>query len=300
MISLKQLVYALAVADTLHFKKAADRCAVSQSALSTAINELESRLGLQLFERDNKKVLLTTEGRLILDKARDIKIQVDELQAFAASFKAPLSTPMTLGVIPTIGPYLLPRALPAVRKAYPDFKLSIVEEQSQDLLDKVRRGDIDAAILALPYDIQGLLSFEFWEENFVLVAHSDSELANLKQISTEELKHAHLLLLKEGHCLKDHALAACKLKTAEVDHSLAGTSLHTLVQMVAGRMGLTLIPEMAVPSLLHDNPELKTITLADPGPHRSIALICRLNYAGVNNLEVLKKLFIEGLKQKPH
>lgn len=296
MISLKQLSYALAVENTLHFKKAAEQCSVSQSALSTAITELESQLGIQIFERDNKKVLVTPLGREILHKARQIKLQVDELYRYSATGKTPLSVPMTLGVIPTIGPFLLPRVLPAVRASYPDFKLTIVEEQSHVLVEQVRKGEIDTAVLALPYDLQGLLAFKFWEEDFLLVAHRQDPLAKLDKISSDQLAGSRLLLLKEGHCMKDHALAACRLKSGEFGQSLAGTSLHTLVQMTAGKMGVTLVPEMATSQLISENPELRVVPLAEAGPHRSIAFIARPNYSGVNSIETLKALFRAGLE----
>ena len=150
MISIKQLTYALAVEKTLHFKKAAELSNISQSALSTALHELEKQLGLQIFERDNKKVLVTPVGKRVLEKARDIMLQVEDLQHLADSQRAPLSFPMTIGAIPTICPYLLPRIFPLLNQRYPDGHLNIVEEQSHVLVDMVARGEIDTAILALP------------------------------------------------------------------------------------------------------------------------------------------------------
>ena len=148
MISIKQLNYALAVEKTLHFKKAAEACNVSQSALSTAITELEKQLGLTIFERNNKQVLVTDKGQLILSKAKRVKLEIDELVQISQSQNQPFSSPMTLGAIPTIGPYLLPKVLPEVRKQYPDFKLKIIEEQSHVLVEKVRTGEIDAAVFS--------------------------------------------------------------------------------------------------------------------------------------------------------
>ncbi len=297
MISLKQLTYALTVEETLHFRQAAERCAISQSALSTAISELESHLKVQIFERDNKKVLVTALGKEVLNRARRIKNEADALYLFAKTQKDALSTPLTLGVIPTIGPYLLPRVLPSVRSEYPDFKLTIIEAQSQVLLDKVRRGDIDTAILALPFDLQGLLAFKFWQENFLVVANKEDAIAQNKQIENHQLQSAQLLLLEEGHCLKDHALAACKLAPHSINHNLAGTSLYTLVQMVAGKMGVTLVPELGAMQLIGGNKELKAIPLAESGPHRSFAFITRPNYSGVHNIEVLIKLFVSALSK---
>jgi LysR family hydrogen peroxide-inducible transcriptional activator len=296
MISLKQLTYALTVEQTRHFKKAAEQCAVSQSALSTAIAELESQLGVQIFERDNKRVMITPLGAQILRKAKTIKLEVDELYLLVRNQSEPLTYPMTIGVIPTIGPYLLPKVLPAVRQQFPHFELTIVEEQSQVLVEKVRSGEIDTAILALPYPVEGLHSFEFWQEDFWVVTHRTDKLAGQSQINGEQLVQSHLLLLKEGHCLRDHALAACKLQASKTNQSLAGTSLYTLIQMVAGKMGITLVPQMAIDPTLTSNPELLLMPLQEPGPHRRIAFITRLNYAGVGNIEVLMRLFRGELK----
>jgi len=296
MISLKQITYALAVEKTMHFKKAAEHCAVSQSALSTAITELEKHLGAQVFERDNKKVLVTPFGEAFLQKARNIKVQMDDLMQLARVQNERLTYPMSMGVIPTIGPYLLPKVLPAVREAYPDFQLQLVEDQSHVLVDKVRNGEIDTAILALPYEIEGLLSFEFWQEDFFWVAHKSDVASKRKQITGEELSETRLMLLKDGHCLKDHALAACKLQPANSTHSLSATSLTTLIQMVAGRMGTTLVPQMALDQLLFDGSELRAIHLNEPGPHRRLAFIVRPNFIGVEDIEELIKIFTTELK----
>ncbi len=296
MITLKQINYILAVAKTLHFKKAAAQCAVSQSALSTAIGEMERQLGFKIFERDNKKVLITSVGKQCLEKARNIKLQMDDLYLLGQVQKGPLSYPVSLGVIPTIGPYLLPKVLPQVRHQYPSLRLRIVEEQSRTLIDNVRNGELDTAVLALPYDIGGLLAFEFWEEDFCWITHAEDAHAMQPEITADQLKQSHLMLLQEGHCLKDHVLAACKLQSSETDTALAATSLNTLIQMVAGRMGTTLVPEMALDQLLGGNSELKAAHLNEPGPHRRIAFITRPNYAGVDNIERLMQLFHQGLE----
>lgn len=296
MISLKQLNYALAVEKTLHFKKAAEMCNVSQSALSTAISEMEKQLGIQVFERNNKKVLVTAEGLLLLNKAKNIKREMDELQLLSQLSKTVLSTPMTMGVIPTIGPYLLPKVLPEVRQKYPDFKLKIVEDQSHVLVDMVRNGDLDCAVLALPYPIDGLMAFEFWQEDFYWVSHKDECPSQVTEITSAELELEKLMLLKDGHCLKDHALAACSLQAEKKESELNSTSLHTLIQMVAGKLGTTLVPQMAVDQLIHDDSELRAIHLNEPGPHRGIAFIIRPNYVKVKDIEVLQSIFTKQLK----
>lgn len=295
MISLKQLTYALAVAHTRHFKKAAEQCSISQSALSTAISELESQLGTQLFERDNKKVLVTPAGEQILARAAAIQVELEDIYRLAQTSKEPLSYPLSMGVIPTIGPYLLPKVLPAVRRDYPDFRLSIVEEQSHVLVEKVRRGELDTAVLALPYSHEGLLAFPFWEEDLYLVTHRDSPLGKRTRVKAGDLRELSLMLLKDGHCLKDHALAVCHLQSSSLDETLEGASLYTLIQMVAGHMGSTLVPEMALDQLLSGSSELNALHLDEPGPHRTVAFIVRPNFGGVGNIEVLKVLFKKEL-----
>ena len=298
MITLKQITYMLAVAETLHFKRAAELCSISQSALSTAILEMENQLGFQVFERDNKKVLITPIGEQCLEKARSIKIQMEDLYQMGQALKSPLSYPMSIGVIPTIGPYLLPIVMPSVRHGYPEFRLSIIEQQSKVLVNKVRQGEIDAAILALPFDIEGLLAFEFWQEDFYWITHRDDQHALQKEITSEELAESHLMLLEDGHCLKDHALAACKLQPREAGISMESTSLNTLVQMVAGHMGSTLVPAMSLDQLLSGNKELCAVHLDEPGPHRRLAFIIRPNYPGVKSIEMLIQLFRQELEKQ--
>jgi len=298
MISFKQLHYALAIEKTLHFKRAAEACNVSQSALSTAINELEKQLGVTLFERNNKQVLITNEGQLILNKAKKVKLELDELIQISQSNKQPFSNPMTIGVIPTIGPYLLPKVLPEVRKQYPGFKLKIIEEQSHNLVEMVRNGEIDAAILALPYAIDGLMSFDFWQEDFYLVCHKDECPSKVKEITSEELEIEKLMLLKDGHCLKEHALAACSLQNKKQDSDFDSASLHTLIQMVAGKLGTTLVPQMAIDQLTYNESELRAIHLNEPSPHRKISFIIRPNYVRTNELTELKRIFAQQLSDK--
>ncbi len=297
MISLKQINYALAVEKTRHFKKAADLCYVSQSALSTAISELEKQLDIQIFERDNKKVLVTTLGEAFLEKAAQIKIEVDDLYHLSQSQKGLLNYPFSLGVIPTIGPYLLPKVLPALRKGHPNSQLKIVEEQSHVLVEMVRSGELDTAVLALPYPVEGLLTFEFWDEDFYWIAHKSEEFAQQDEINGGDINRSRLMLLKDGHCLKDHALAVCKMQNNEVENDFASTSLNTLIQMAAGKMGTTLVPEMALDQLMHGSSELTAVHLNEPGPHRRLAFITRPNYTGMANVDLLKDVFVKELKR---
>ena len=298
MITLKQLHYALAIEKTLHFKNAAQACNVSQSALSTAISELEKQLGCTIFERNNKQVLVTTHGQLILDQAKKVRLELDGLLQISQTNKQPFASSMIIGVIPTIGPYLLPKVLPEVRKLHPSFKLKIVEEQSHVLVDMVRRGELDAAILALPYPIEGLMSFDFWQEDFYLVCHKDQCPQQVREIASDELEIEKLMLLKDGHCLKEHALAACQLINEKQDSDFDSASLHTLIQMVAGKLGTTLVPQMALDQLIHNESEIRAIHLNEPGPHRTIALVIRPNYVRTNELTILKDIFSQQLTNK--
>lgn len=295
MISLKQLQYALAVEKSLHFKKAAEVCNVSPSALSTALHELESQLNLKIFERDTKRVLVTPAGKSILKRARKIMLEIEDLQADAALNADPLTAPMDIGVIPTIAPFLLPNFLNNLNEHYPDMTLHVSEDRSHALVEKVRNGELDAAILALPYPCEGLLKFEFWQEDFYWVARKDNKLAQLEQIQSEELEESDLLLLKEGHCLKDHILDACHFNKKSAVHGFTATSLNTLVQMVAGGLGTTLVPEMSLHQLMVQNPNLASVHLNEPGPHRTIAFIMRPGYPRVSSIESLRDIAKKSL-----
>ena len=296
MISLKQVHYALAVERHLHFRRAAEECNISQSAMSTALAELEKQLGFRIFERDNRKVLVTPLGQQVLDRARSIELQMEDLQKLAESQGAPLSTPLSVGVIPTIGPYLLPRVLPELQTRYPKLKLDIVEDQTAEVLNQLRRGALDAAIIALPYDCEGLLTFPFWQEDLLWVVHAEDDVATVTRAAVTDLARTHLMLLKDGHCLTEHALTACKLENVST-HSFSATSLSTLVQLVAGKIGSTLVPEIALDQLVPTDARLKTIPLEDPGPHRQLAIAIRPNYPGSANIEALVQLFRTELQK---
>ena len=297
MISLKQIRYALAVEKHLHFRKASESCAVSQSALSTALAEMERQLGFAVFERDNKKVLVTPIGQEFLGKAKSVQVQVDDLMKLSQSRDAVLTYPMSVGIIPTICPYLLPVVLPTLASEYPNFDFNVIEEQSSSLLEMVRSGEIDTAILALPYPIDGLLSFEFWQEDLYWISHGDDSIGSAEVVTAKELENKKLMLLKDGHCLKDQALSACRMGSEKAE-SLSATSLSTLIQLVIGKMGSTLIPEMALDQLVENNSKLKARRLAEPGPHRRIAFVVRPNYANLGSIEALIKIFKRELQSK--
>jgi len=294
MFSIKQLNYALAVAKRLHFKKAADDCFVSPSTLSNAIAELENQIGFQIFERTNKKVIVTKLGLELLKKVETIQFHIEDIKNLGEKQKAPLSSPLTIGIIPTIGPYLLPLVLPKLKKYYPNLKLKILESKSSSLVQKVNDGDLDMAILALPYNLRGLLSFKFWEENFYYISHKNNKYK--KSLKAKDINFSELMLLDDGHCLKNHVLAACKINDNQ-QFSMEASSLATLIQLVANNMGSTLVPHMSVKHLINTNSKIKKAILNEPGPHRELAIIVRQTYTDIENVIFLKDIFKNELKR---
>ena len=296
MLTFKQIDYALAVGKNLHFKKAADECYVSPSTLSNAITELETQLGVKIFERNNKKVIVTSLGHEILSKAKKIKLEVQNIHELAQHNVDGLSSSLSIGIIPTISPYFLPLVLPKIQKEFSNLQLKIEEGQSQILTNRVKEGDLDMAILALPYDVQDLMSFKFWEEDFFWVSHSQNKNAGKSEIKASELEHSELMLLEDGHCLKDHILDACNIDSSS-QYSLKASSLNTLIQLVKGKMGTTLVPKMALKELVGNKKDLSISHLDEPGPHREIALIIRPNYAGMESVKILIDFFGNSLKE---
>ena len=294
MITLKQIHYALTIEKELHFKKAADACYVSPSTLSNAISEMEAQLGIQIFERTSKKVIVTSLGKEILKKARAIKMEIGDINQLSEDQKNPLSMPITLGIIPTVGPYFIPLVLPSLKKKFPNLKLKIIEAQSSVLVSKVNNGEIDMAILAMPYKLDGLLSFKFWEENFYYINYKGKQEIDKDKIRAKEIDQSDLMLLNDDHCLKNHALAACKIDS-DKQYSIEASSLTTLTQLVAGNMGSTLVPHMAIKQLVNSNSSISKALLDEPGPHRELVIIIRPSYSGLKNVKLLKDVFFSSL-----
>lgn len=290
MLTLKQIDYALAVAKNLHFKKAADECFISASTMSNAITELEAHLGVKIFERSNKKVIVTNLGKEILNRAKKIKLEVLSIHELAQHNSIGLNHSLSIGIIPTISPYFLPIVLPEIQKNFPNLTLKIEEAQSGILVNKIKDGDLDMAILALPYELGDLSYFKFWEEDFYLISHSQNKLSKKTEIKANELEQSELMLLDDGHCLKDHILDACKI-TSHQKHSLSASSLNTLIQLVRANLGSTLVPEMAIEQLIGISNDLSISHLNEPGPHREICLVSRRNYSGIKNIMLLCEVF---------
>jgi len=244
--SIKQLKYLCAVAEHRHFSKAAKACFVTQSTLSAAIQELESQLGVVIFERNNKTVLITPLGERLLGQARKILGEVEDFVSLARTNDEPLSGEIRLGVIPTIGPFLLPPILSDLRRSYNKLKLYLKEDLSAPLAQKLQQGELDLIIIAFPYTLHDVETLMLFKDEFLLCLPPGHQMEKLDKVKQQQLRGESLLLLEEGHCLRDHALEACKLESADTALVYQGTSLHTLVQMVANGLGVTLLPELAI------------------------------------------------------
>ena len=271
-LTLKQLRYFSALADTLHFGKAAKLCNVSQPALSMQIKDLEAHLGVTLVERGSTRLVLTHEGREISKRAREILISVQDLADLASHHRHPLAGRLRFGVIPSIGPYLLPKLLPEAHRAYPDLELSLRESQTEILVDDLLEGRLDLLVLALPVQPDEIETMTLFDDRFSVALPRDHHLASRDQVTQEELAAEHLLLLEEGHCLRDQALAVCQsVKTDE----FRASSLATVVQMVANGYGITILPALSLSTEVGDRGPIAVVPFAEPVPSRTIGLAWR-------------------------
>ncbi|MEY2908182.1 MAG: hypothetical protein RLZZ602_705 [Pseudomonadota bacterium] len=273
--TLKQLKYLCSVAENQHFGQAAKACFVSQSTLSAGIQELEETLGVSLVERNNRNVLLTTIGKDVVDRAHDILVDVEDLVSMCAAAGEPFSGKMRLGVIPTIAPFLLPRLLRKLRSEHPDFKLFIREDLSQNLLDALYAGELDVLLLALPFPAENVDVMSLLDDDFLLASPPEHPLSRKKNVRTTDLKGESLLLLEDGHCLREHALEACKLRDSQISIPYQATSLSTIVQMVANGIGITLLPSMSVEAGITAGTDLVVQPFDQPGVAREVGLMWR-------------------------
>lgn len=291
--TLKQLQYLIALEEHGHFGKAADACYVTQSTLSAGIRELESLLGLVLVERTRRVVRFTPLGKKMVAKAHRILREAEELADMARASGKPLADDMRISVIPTIAPFLLPRMIPALRTQYPDLKLFLREETSASACEALHRGQVDCVLLALPFACGDIEHAPLFRDRF-FVAFPEGEPDNPpNSIVPEMIDEARLLLLVDGHCLKDHALAACNRPELRASATMLGTSLHTLIQMVDSGLGQTLIPEMAVKHGLLTGTRVQARPLDAPHASREIALVWRTNSPRQPEFELLAKTIRE-------
>lgn len=291
--TLRQLRYLVAIAEHLHFGRAAEACFATQSTLSAGLQELENLLDVKLVERSKRRVMLTPLGEAVVARARIVLREAEDLAELAHASKDPLSGPLRLGVIPTVGPYFLPRVLPALRQRYPGLRLYLREDMTTRLLDALHDGEIDAALIALPFPTVDLEMRELIEDPFVLACRSEDPLARKNAAEMDSLPEDRLLLLDEGHCLREHALAACRLEPTHHRDDFRATSLATLVQMVANGLGLTLLPKMAVDAGLTTGTGLVTRPLGDTAPARTIALVWRKTTPRTEEFDLLARTLRE-------
>jgi LysR family hydrogen peroxide-inducible transcriptional activator len=285
--TLKQLQYLIALREHGHFGKAAEASFVTQSTLSAGVRELESLLGIMLVERTRRVVRFTPLGNKIVDKAHRILREAEELAEMARSAGKPLAGDLRMSVIPTIAPFLLPKLLPALRDQYPDLKLYLREEPSAAACDALHHGQVDCVLLALPFAAGDIEKAELFSDRLYVAFPKDDPRDPPPTITPDLIDESRLLLLVDGHCLKDHALAACNRPELRASASMMGTSLHTLVQMVDNGLGLTLIPEMAVRAGLLTGTKVVARPLETEHASRDIALIWRTSSPRREEFEML-------------
>ncbi|CAM3796472.1 hydrogen peroxide-inducible genes activator [Polynucleobacter arcticus] len=287
--SLRQLRYFVAIAQELNFTRAAEACFVGQSTLSTGLKELEDGLGVRLVERDRQNVAITPIGLEILERAKTILASSQDLVEYADAAGKPMAGTIRLGVIPTIAPFLLPNVMPDIRTRFPDLKIALREDLTANLLSRLVDHQLDFALIALPYETDGLMVKELFIDEFWVVAREEDPVLKGKEIHLPAKMAERLLLLEEGHCLRDHTLQACKRPDIRNADSMEATSLLTLLQMVESGMGIALLPEMAVKGGLLNGSTLIARPLAPPTPKRVIALVARASTAHIKEFQALSE-----------
>lgn len=289
-MNLRDLQYLIAVADVRNFSQAADKCFVSQPTLSNQIRKLEDTLGITLFERNNKRVIPTETGEHIVALARKVLHQVDTMHDVAKSSKDPLAGKFRLGAFPTLSTYIFPALVPKITATLPQLKLVLIEEKTQQLLDRLKRGELDAALLALPIHDDQLEVRALFDDKFLLAVPPTHTLAKQKHIDQTDIHGEKLLLLEEGHCLRDQALAVCQLAGSEEEQDFRATSLETLRQMVKAGTGITFMPQIAIQENEHN---IAYVPFKKPAPYRTIGLVWRKTSVRRAVIEKLLPLFLQ-------
>jgi LysR family transcriptional regulator, hydrogen peroxide-inducible genes activator len=297
-LSLRALGYLVALAETGHFGKAAERCFVSQPTLSAQLKKMEDQLGVQLVER-GQHARLTDIGERVVERARRVLDEAREIEELARNFQDPLAGELRIGLIPTVGPYLLPRIAGALREQFPRLKLLLLEHQTHRIVELLKSGEIDVGILALPVPAERLVTRVLYAESFQVALPPDHRLAKRRRLSLDDLDGETLLLLEDGHCLRDQALAACRLARVREAPDFRATSLETLRQMVAAGVGITLLPSLAVEQPGSRVPAMAVRRFQDPEPSRTIAAAWRPGCAREQTIVYLCDA-IESLMQGGH
>ena len=298
-MNLKDLKYLVALADTGHFGKAAERTFVSQPTLSAQLKKLEEYLGVKLVERQPKNVQLTDVGKQVVVRARRMLDEADEIIALARSNADPFAGKIKLALIPTIGPYLLPRVMQKLRKALPQLGLMLYEHQTEPLLRRLREGELDMGIMALPIAHDGLEARALYQEAFTVALPNDHPLAAKTTIKIQDLKGQTLLLLEDGHCLRDQALEVCSRVEIREAEDFRATSLETLRQMVVAGLGITLLPETAVESPFGSQRGLTIRQFARPPPTRTVGAVWRKSSTRAAAIAAVCDVFDQVMKTRP-
>ncbi|MDX1569217.1 MAG: DNA-binding transcriptional regulator OxyR [Xanthomonadales bacterium] len=290
-MNIRALKYLVALADIRHFGRAADACFVSQPTLSTQIKKLEEELGVQLVERMPRKVMLTEVGEEIVDRARLVLRDVEQIREVARRTRDPEAGVLRIGIFPTLGPYLLPHVVPEIHRTYPRLELLLFEEKTEILLTMLREGRLDAAILAMPIDDDGLEVRPLFEEPFIVAMPNGHPLEEESALDLDSLRGHTVLLLEDGHCMRDQALEICQTASANEKPGFRATSLETLRQMVAANVGVTLLPTLAVQPPVAVTDSIRLRRFADPMPVRKIGMVWRKSSAVGGFLEDFARLF---------
>ncbi|MEJ2106019.1 MAG: DNA-binding transcriptional regulator OxyR [Acidiferrobacteraceae bacterium] len=297
-MNLRELEYLVAVDEERHFHKAAQRCFVSQPTLSGQLKKLEDELGALLVERTRRQVVMTDVGEAVADQARRILSQVKAIKDIVQTYRDPMAGELHVGLIPTLAPYLLPLIMPEIRQRYPQLKLWLHEYQTAVLLDKLRRAELDLLILALPVETDEFAELDLFREPFLLATPSATDLAHQPMITLGDLGEREMLLLEEGHCLRGQALDVCFMAGATENVGFHASSLETLRQMVAEGLGITLIPELAVPAKQRKSDPIRYLPFVDPKPSRRIGMLYRKGSYREEAFLSLKELVQESLTSK--
>ena len=292
-MNLRDLRYFVALAEHKHFGRAAQASFVSQPTLSTQIKKLEEELGVALVERTPRKVLLTEAGKEIANRAREVLTEVDQIKAIARRTIDPESGTLRLGIFPTLGPYLLPHVVPRISARFPRLELLLIEEKTEILLKQLREGRLDTVVLALPVHDDQLHAEFLFEEPFLLAVPQNHELARRKTLKMDDLSDQCLLLLEDGHCLRDQALEVCELSGASEKAGFRATSLETLRQMVAANVGVTLLPTLAIKPPVARSENIRLVQFRGVAPSRRIAMLWRKSSALSPFLKKLAGVFRE-------
>src|SRR6202047_1094230 len=293
--SFQQLRFLCALAEQCHFGRAAEICAVTQSTLSGGIKELEARLGITLFERGHRHVMLTPLGKEIATGAQRLLVDVEELVGLARNAQEPLSGPLRFGVIPTVGPYVLPSLLSHLGTALPQLKLYVREAPTTVLLDKLATGELDVLLVAVPYDLGDVETMQIADDPIVVAMPRNHSLGHRKVVSRDDLAREQLLLIEDGHCLRSHSLQACRILNPVRNEVFQATGLRTLVQMVAANLGITLMPQIAVDSELASTRNVVIRPLSPDRPYRTLVLAWRSTSSRGAEFRMLGNLIRECL-----